>query len=436
MRRDNLAVAVAEAIQQLPAVPPPDPIVAYGEGRFDDALIALCRSGLEAHSQDAKKLQAMAVMNQGDRDECRRLLDTCIAEDPHVQKMLGFLEFGDDHYEQAIWHYERAMHLDPQYAHAAHDLGVAYNALGDTAKGRHYLERACELIPDWPLARMDLGIVKLAGCDESGWVDYEARHEVRGDKPQYEQPHWEGEDVAGKRFFLLLEQGYGDQIQFMRYAKNLSDMGARVLLGVHEKIRRFASLQAGASEVYAMGKPVGPFDVWAYGMSMPRIMGGIKSMGTASVRMGRRGKGKGLIGINWKGNPEFKNEKFRRIPIKAFEPILMDHKCVRLQFDMVNGEPGTDIYDFTSGCFDFLDTGMKMLDHLDAVVTSCSGIAHLAGSIGIPTVLCLPESMDFRWKLEEPSYYYPQHVAVVNTTSWEETMVRANEKLKEIWRIG
>ncbi|MDE1828528.1 MAG: tetratricopeptide repeat protein [Candidatus Micrarchaeota archaeon] len=408
------------------------PLEAFEQGNFDEAVIALCANGVQPFSQDAKVLHAMAVLNKGDEEATKTILSTCSEDDPHVQKMLGYFAYNEDRYGEALSHYRRSLELDPNYAHAAHDLGVACSALGLHHEARKYLERACQIRPDWALARMDLGIVKLGAGDESGWIDYEARHEARGTKVNYEVPEWDGSDVSGKRFFLLAEQGFGDQIQFLRYAKNLSDMGARVLVGVSEKLRRFAALQAGVSEVYVMGKQVAPFDVWAYAMSMPRLMGGLRSMGGPSVRMGRRGKGNGLIGLNWKGNPEFKAEKFRRIPVPALAPILKDHRCVRLPFEMMNGEPGCEIPDFTSGCFDFLDTGMKMLDHLDALVTSCSGIAHLAGSIGIPTVLCLPENYDFRWKIEPPEFYYPTHVTVVNTSNWDETMERANSRLKDI----
>lgn len=405
------------------------PIENFEAGKFDEALIQLCETGIEAFSQDAKKLRAMAVLNKGDRERAIEILATCSEDDHQVQKLLGFLAFESDRFSQAITHYERSLALNPSYANAAHDLGVVYSHIGEHAKARHFLERACEIRPDWPQARMSLGIVKLNACDESGFVDYEARHEARDEKVHYNSPHWEGEDVLGKRFFILCEQGFGDQLQFLRYAKILSDMGAHVLVGVHEKLRRIASLQAGVKEVYVFGHQAAPFDVWAYSMSLPRILGGMASMRGPSLRMRRRTRGgRGLVGLCWKGNPEFKGERFRKIPPSSFEPILKDYNCVRMQFELNDGEAGTEIPDATSGCFDLFDTGMRMLDELDALVTSDCGLAHLAASIGIPTVMCLPEVPDFRWKVVPPSFYYPEMQWVMNATNWDDTILTADRK--------
>lgn len=412
------------------------PIEAYENGKLEEAIDQLCAGGVEPFSQEAKILRTCIRMAHEDFASATEILDTCAPEDTQVQKLLGHIAFQEDRFDDAVGHYEFALALNPSNATAAHDLGAVYSHLQQHAKALHYMNRAVEIRPDWPQARMSRGIIKLNACDESGFVDYEARHDARpGEKVHYDKPHWEGESVAGKRFFLLCEQGFGDQLQFMRYAKILADMGARVLVGVHEKLRRIAQLQAGVSEAYAFGGQVAPFDVWAYSMSMPRVLRGMASMGPATMRLRRRTRGgKGYVGLAWKGNPAFKGERFRRIPVRAFEPILRDHKCVRMQFELADGEPGTELPDATSGCFDHLDSAMRMLDELDALVTSDCGLGHLAGSIGIPTVLCLPEVMDFRWKVVPPSFYYPETTWVVNSTNWDETIATANSYLKDILR--
>ncbi len=49
-----------------------------------------------------------------------------------------------------------------------------------------------------------------------------------------------------------------------------------------------------------------------------------------------------------------------------------------------------------------------ILPSLDVVVTSDSALAHLAGAVGVPTFMALPQVPDWRWGLEgERSVWYP-----------------------------
>ena len=44
------------------------------------------------------------------------------------------------------------------------------------------------------------------------------------------RPRWNGESIHGKTIFVYAEQGFGDAIQFVRYASVLRDRGARVIV--------------------------------------------------------------------------------------------------------------------------------------------------------------------------------------------------------------
>jgi ADP-heptose:LPS heptosyltransferase len=55
----------------------------------------------------------------------------------------------------------------------------------------------------------------------------------------------------------------------------------------------------------------------------------------------------------------------------------------------------------------FEDTAALMAE-LDAVVTIDTAFSHLAGALGVPTLLLLPEAPDWRWWLQpETSPWYP-----------------------------
>ena len=67
-------------------------------------------------------------------------------------------------------------------------------------------------------------------------------------------PLWLGEgDVAGKTILLHAEQGFGDTIQFVRYAPLLAARGARVVLEVQPQLVRLLSGMAGVAQVCRAG---------------------------------------------------------------------------------------------------------------------------------------------------------------------------------------
>ncbi|MGE9574903.1 hypothetical protein ACQP3C_28095, partial [Escherichia coli] len=52
-------------------------------------------------------------------------------------------------------------------------------------------------------------------------------------------PKWDGKSsLAGKRILLMHEQGFGDSIQFLRYARLLMEQGASVALHVKNPLYR------------------------------------------------------------------------------------------------------------------------------------------------------------------------------------------------------
>src|SRR5205807_1597171 len=74
-----------------------------------------------------------------------------------------------------------------------------------------------------------------------GWNHYEFRwlgEPFLSLRPSYGRPTWSGQDLSGKTILLRAEQGFGDTIQFLRYAPRLKMMGATVVLHVIQVEKR------------------------------------------------------------------------------------------------------------------------------------------------------------------------------------------------------
>src|SRR6185436_12304707 len=112
------------------------------------------------------------------------------------------------------------------------------------------------------------------GRYEEGWEELEWRW--RGEDaslrlPPFRQPVWDGrEELAGKRILLHAEQGYGDAIQFIRYAPLIAARGARVIAICDPALVALFRRVPGVESVVEPGQPLPQFDCHAPLMSLPR----------------------------------------------------------------------------------------------------------------------------------------------------------------------
>ncbi|MFG0290671.1 MAG: tetratricopeptide repeat protein [Rhodopirellula sp. JB044] len=151
---------------------------------------------------------------------------------------------------------------------------------------------------------------------------------------------------------------------------------------------------------------------------------------------------KPLIGINWQGNREHHADVYRSIALEELRPIVEggEFDIVNMQFghgieqlDQVDFADSNirlpDTLDQTGG--QFMDTA-AVLCNLDALVTTDTAIAHLAGALGVRTHLLLGKVPDWRWLMEGDSTpWYPNTVISRQTEfgNWNEPINRIRNHL-------
>src|SRR5439155_2520797 len=133
--------------------------------------------------------------------------------------------------------------------------------------------KAIELEPDNPEHRGSLANMLLLNGDYlNGWKEYEIRWKCPSFKDlrrKFVQPLWTGFDIAGKTILLHGEQGFGDTIQFARYAAVVAGRGARVLLQCPLELMSLMKSVRGVSEVLVNNQPLPAFDVQVPLLSLP-----------------------------------------------------------------------------------------------------------------------------------------------------------------------
>jgi tetratricopeptide (TPR) repeat protein len=147
-------------------------------------------------------------------------------------------------FEGALRHARKAVELAPDHAYAVRILGTALFNLNRLEEAKVQLRKALELSPEFALAELDLAFALLLGGEmEEGWRMY-ARRWCDGDRirrPVFfqEELEWKGpreQPLPGRRIAIYSEQGFGDVIQFIRYAPLMQQDGATVYAVVHPEL--------------------------------------------------------------------------------------------------------------------------------------------------------------------------------------------------------
>lgn len=316
---------------------------------------------------------------------------------------------------------------------AYNNRGYMHLRLGDPARALRDFERAARFRQLRSGSAFNIAFARLQMGDYSGgWEAYEGRWAMLDDvlpEERFEMPLWDGrEEIAGRSILVWWEQGVGDVIQFVRYVKELSDRGARVVLVVQKALTRLLGGIAGADVVanaYVPGMPEMRVDLHCPLLGLPHRLGTtletipppVAPPVDAAVRekwRARLGPKRGLrVGIVWSGNPKFGGDRDRSMPLARFLAALPEGvEFVSLQKEVRERDrellaAQSGILDLSGEIGDFVDTAALILE-CDLVVSTCTSVPHLSATLGVPTFILVQFSPDFRWMLDRvDSPWYP-----------------------------
>ena len=370
-------------------------------------------------------------------------------------------------FEAALASYDAALALDPDYAHAWCNRGVVHQALGrhDSALASydraialaprdamaHYnralllqqnarwaealasYERAVEADPQFADAQYNRALAQLyCGDYASGWRGFEWRWQNAqrlsiGERRHGALPLWLGsEPLAGRRILLYDEGGFGDTLQFCRYAGVLAAQGATVLLEVQAPLVPLLTRIPGVTAVFAAGSALPPVDFQCPLMSLPLACGTTLDTVPAGVpyllpdprlvadwqaRLGPHTAPR--VGIVWSGNPNNRIDASRSLRLADWLPYLPpEFTYHRLQRDVRAADADAlraapQVVPADERLLDF-DGTAALACCMDLIVSVDTSLLHLAGALGRPVWGLLAATPDWRWLRERSdSPWYP-----------------------------
>ncbi len=333
--------------------------------------------------------------------------------------------------DEAVTEYRRALAVSSDCFQAHNNLAIVLRLQGCCDQAVIAYRDALRLQPDNPEIHWNLAIsLLLQGKLQEGWPELEWRWDCKWARPRRDlaQRQWTGDDPAGRTILLHADEGFGDTIQFIRYAPLLAGRGARVVVECQPELKRLLLGLAGAQQVLAEGEPLPPTDLHCPLLSLPLAFGttletipaavayltpDANSVETWRARLSAD-PARLKVGLVWAGRPTHQDDPNRSVLLPLLAPLaeVPDVSYYSLQKGVAaqqaqNPPCGWRVTDCTADLADFADTA-ALIANLDLVIAVDTAVAHLAGALGKPVWVLLPFSPDWRWLLgRSDSPWYP-----------------------------
>lgn len=226
-------------------------------------------------------------------------------------------------------------------------------------------------------------------------------------------------DLQGRTILLRSEGGYGDEMVNARFAANLAEHGAKVILACHPSLMSLLARVKGVSAAISSGVVTECYyDYWLPAMSAPHVLGlefpdhtdtaapKLSGAPYLTAHPALAAKWKGLlkdgykVGIRWRGSPKFEHHQYRTFDP---EPLFSLAEIDGVRVFSLQRDEGSELLPQDS---DVIDLGLFLtsweetaaaISNLDLVVTSCTAIGHLAAALGVPTFVVVPCMPYYIW---------------------------------------
>jgi Flp pilus assembly protein TadD len=363
---------------------------------------------------------------------------------------------------EAIASYDAALAAMPGHPQILTNRGHALRRLDRPAEALVDLAAALAGAPDFAEARFEAAMARLTlGDFAAGWKAYEWRWKTGAfvrQRRSFQAPQWLGETpVDGKTVLLHAEQGFGDTIQFIRYAPLLARLGAKVICEVQPELQSLLS-RFDDITVIARDEPLPAFDLHcpllslplAFGTTIETIPASIPYVAASADRLAywrdRLPPGGLRVGLVWSGSPAHKNDANRSIPLSGLAPLFQEPgfegpalRWFSLQSELRDTDAevlrGLPNLDHLGGDFrDFADTAAAIAS-LDVVISVDTAVAHLAGAMGKPVLILLPHAADFRWmRNRNDTPWYPTATLLRQPAfgDWNSVIARLGDELRQV----
>jgi FkbM family methyltransferase len=289
--------------------------------------------------------------------------------------------------------------------------------------------------------------------NRDSWTGYEIRnkqpnrHKFGADRWFPEEVRRWGGEKTDEPLLIWTEQGFGDNIMFCRFMKDVLERAPNAVLESRPELFELFeySKVVPPGHLFRLGRTLPPFSLQLSLPSVPWAIGADESMirrgayldadpllvanwkGKGNVRIGQMTEGPlhgARIGLCLKGSGESERPYSRDIPKRFIPDLVRDYGPV---FPLEQ-----------QGQFDSFAMTAALIKALDLVLTVDTSVAHLAGALGVPTWLLLAYDPDFRWGLTGSKTIWYDSVRIFRQSKFRDWQSVMDEVMAELehypWR--
>jgi len=295
--------------------------------------------------------------------------------------------------------------------------GELYLAQREIGTAIEYLTRAAEIGQQADRCSSALWTAyMLLGEFELAWQQSdEIRHRGAHDPHRF----WQGEAIKGKRIIVRFLHGYGDAVQFLRYAPILRELATSLTIEVPPRLLPLAHSFEGVDRVITWGENAPAqspdWDVQIEGNELPylfrtqlndlplssRYLHIVSNshqpthLANLSCDDVRRPMRVGLVWTAGEWNPD------RSIPFEALCTLLdvkgFEFWNLQQQKTPLTNPTQTRIVRQDDESCNSINGLAETISQLDLILTVDTLAAHLSGALGVPAWVLLQHAADWRW---------------------------------------
>jgi len=445
-------------------------MVQRARGRMDAAIAAFERArNLDPQRPQTLQQLALALRESDRMEEALRELRAAVRlrpDDPGLLSDLGVVLADMMQYDEAMACYRRALERKPDSASVIQRQALLVDHLGDRAQGEALLEKALALAPDDDHVRYNIGLQRLKYHDfAAGWDGYEYRRNFDSFIGRYRQiplPEWDGAPLEGRTVLVLPEQGLGDEIMFGSCVPEVLARARHVYLECDAKLEAIfrRSFPGGhvisrqrtlANDWVTRLEPRPELQIHAGSLArrfrrslsdfpqQPFLKPDAARVSKWREKLAALGPGR-KIGLSWRGGVGYTGKTRRSIALEQLLPVLripgvqfvnLQYTDVREEMKTLAARHGVTVHHWQEAIDDY-DQTAALVCAVDQVLTVCTAIVHLTGSMGKPALVMVPYGADWRYGGEgERMAWYPT-VRLVRQSrigDWSDVLAEVGRRL-------
>ncbi len=322
--------------------------------------------------------------------------------------------------EESVAMLQHAVRLKPGSADGHNNLAVSLRHLGRIEEAVESYRRVLVIDPQHEDAHEGLATAELLlGHFDIGWAHYRYRLSMRMEDA-ISPPPTLPPDLTGKWVLAVHDQGLGDELFFLRFAKQLKERGAHIAYRPHPKLAKLLARVDVIDHLLAPHEDPSRAD-WSFSIGdLPWLLGMERAdqipssisltplperLETLMTRLAAFGSPP-YIGVTWRAGDRNKAhvlykecplprlaEALRAIPATV---LVLQHHPTRGEIDQFAATLGHPVHDL-SALNDDLESMLALLSLLDDYVGVSNTNMHLRAEVGKTARVLVPAPPEWRW---------------------------------------